>query len=421
MDNDKLRHDMMQLWKETFNDSEEYIRLVFDAYFNPEYVEYELDSKGDVCASLLGVPYCFGLHNNQIKGVYLCGLATKSEKRGCGIMTNLINRMSERMRKLGYAFLFLIPADEGLQKLYSDRNFVAAFYRRTDNYTAFHDFTTEYFKSLRQEDDQIKELRIRQYEALRVFCCERHYFELFEGAETLADLIDFISKSENHVSIEMPMIQTRDQIEIFLREALISKGRIYYVRNEYGDISGVALTVSEEEAVVVLKLFVDDIPSRYKLLSTIKESVENKSLTVYNDNMTKDDRAVRQLAYEGVNPEDDMVEEVDYVDCPYSGLENEKIYGMLRILSVSEILKFVTKVSSNFKYSILTHQENLDTICKYKAEGGRLHMEEIGEGVPVLSDKEIAQLLFRKPSTDSIIEDALGLPVIRTSMFLMLD
>ena len=137
--------------------------------------------------------------------------------------------------------------------------------------------------------------------------------------------------------------------------------------------------------------------------------------------MTKDDRAVRQLAYEGVNPEDDMVEEVDYVDCPYSGLENEKIYGMLRILSVSEILKFVTKVSSNFKYSILTHQENLDTICKYKAEGGRLHMEEIGEGVPVLSDKEIAQLLFRKPSTDSIIEDALGLPVIRTSMFLMLD
>lgn len=421
MDNDKLRHDMMQLWKETFNDSDEYIRLVFDAYFDPEYVEYELDSKGDVCASLLGVPYCFGMHNKQIKGVYLCGLATRSEKRGCGIMTNLINRMGERMRKLGYAFMFLIPADVGLQKFYSDRKFVAAFYRRTDNYTASHDFTTEYFKSLRQEDGQIKELRIRQYEALRVSYCEGRCFDLPDDAGILSELIDFISNSERRVSIEMPMIQTHDQIEIFLRETLISKGRIYYVKNEHGDLSGVALTVSEGESVVVLKLFVDDVPSRYKLLSTIKESVENKSLTVYNDDMTKDDRAVKRLAYEGVDPEDGMDDEVDYVDCPYSGSENEKIYGMLRILSVSEILKFVTKVLSNFKYSILTHQENSGKICKYKAEGGRLHMEEIEEGTPVLSDKEIAQLLFRKSSTDSIIEDALGLPAIRTSMFLMLD
>lgn len=421
MDNEKLRKDMMRLWKETFNDSDKYIRLVFDSYFDPEYVEYEIDPNGDVCASMLAVPYYFGLNNNQIKGVYLCGLTTKRQKRGCGIMTNLINRMGERMKKLGYAFLFLIPADSGLQKFYSDRNFVAAFYRRRDNYTASHDFTTEYFKSFRQEDDQIREIKIRQYEALSVSCCKDGYFDDPDNAGTLSKLVDFIYKSETQASIEMPMIQSPKQIEVFLREALISKGCVYYVKNEDGNITGAALTVPEEERVTVLRLFVDDIPSRYKLLSAIKESDEKKSLAVYDDDMTEDAQAVRQLTYEGVDPEDAMVGEVDYMDCPFSASENEKVHGMLRILSVSEILKFVTNVSSDFKYSILAHQENSGKLCKYEAENGKLYIEEVKEGAPVMTDKEIAQLLFRKPSSDSLIEDALGLPAIRTSMFLMLD
>lgn len=421
MDNEKLRKDMMRLWKETFNDSDDYIRLVFDAYFDPEYVEFEIGSDGDVCASMLAIPYCFGVNNKQIKAVYLCGLATKREKRGCGIMTNLINRMGEHMKKLGYAFMFLIPADTGLQKFYSDRNFVAAFYRRADNYTASHDFTTEYFKSFRNESEQIREMKIRQYEALHVFCCQEGYFDDPDNAGTLSKLVDFIYKSENHASIEMPMIQSPKQIEIFLREALISDGSVYYLKNGDGNIEGVALTVPKEGKVTVLRLFVDGVPSRFKLLSAIKEYYENKSLVVYDDNMTEGDQAVRQLYYDGVDPEDSMAGEVDYVDCPYSASENEKIRGMLRILSVSEILKFVTNLSLNFKYSILTHQEKSGKICKYKAEDGKLQIEEVETGSPVLTDKEIAQLLFRKPSSDLLIEDALGLPAIRTSMFLMLD
>lgn len=421
MENEKLREGMMRLWKETFNDSDDYIRLVFDSYFDPEYVEYELDANGNVCASMLGVPYSFGLHNNQINGVYLCGLATKGENRGCGIMTNLINRMGERMKRLGFAFMFLIPADQGLQKFYSDRNFVAAFYRRADNYTASHDFTTEYFKRIRQDNETVRKLKIRQYEALRVYCCEGDYFDIPDNADGISKLMDFIFESECRSSIEMPMIQTHEQIEVFLREALISGGRVYYVKNENDIVTGVAFVLTEDERMVVSKLFVDDISSRYKLLAAVKESADNKPLVVYDDDATEASPAIRQYIYQGVNPEDNMDEEVDYIDCPFSALENEKIYGMLRILSVSEILKFVTNLSSDFKYSILAHQNNSAKICKYSAENGKLHIEEVEGGAPVLTDKEIAQLLFRKPSNDSIIEDALGLPAIRTSMFLMLD
>ena len=55
----EIKEGMMRLWKETFHDSEEYVRLVFDAFFNIEMVEYE-EIDGNIVAALLAVPYYFG-------------------------------------------------------------------------------------------------------------------------------------------------------------------------------------------------------------------------------------------------------------------------------------------------------------------------------------------------------------------------
>ncbi|MDE6296382.1 MAG: hypothetical protein K2L89_00915, partial [Muribaculaceae bacterium] len=57
-----LKQQMMGLWKENFHDSDEYIKLVFDEYFDPDYVEYE-ERDGRVIASLMAIPYSFG--NNK--------------------------------------------------------------------------------------------------------------------------------------------------------------------------------------------------------------------------------------------------------------------------------------------------------------------------------------------------------------------
>lgn len=37
----ELKQKMKGLWVDTFHDSEEYVDLIFDTYFNPELVEYE--------------------------------------------------------------------------------------------------------------------------------------------------------------------------------------------------------------------------------------------------------------------------------------------------------------------------------------------------------------------------------------------
>ncbi|MDE6637059.1 MAG: GNAT family N-acetyltransferase, partial [Muribaculaceae bacterium] len=84
---------MVELWKETFHDSKRYIELIFDTYFCRDNVFVRYD--GDLLiASMLCVPYEFqfvsGKVNEKLKGMYLCGLATRTEYRKRGIMKGMM-------------------------------------------------------------------------------------------------------------------------------------------------------------------------------------------------------------------------------------------------------------------------------------------------------------------------------------------
>jgi hypothetical protein len=46
----ELKQKMKGLWVDTFHDSEEYVDLIFDTYFNPELVEYE-EQGGEVVSA----------------------------------------------------------------------------------------------------------------------------------------------------------------------------------------------------------------------------------------------------------------------------------------------------------------------------------------------------------------------------------
>ncbi len=180
----ELKQQMMKLWKDTFQDSDTYISMVFDNYFSYELVEYE-ERDGEVVAAMIAIPYDFVLgglfagksynkflpdddclgnrrcvyccpdcervqkrcvefsesesnpetthfenENSEIgilSGLYLCGLATKPEYRGSGIMSRLIERINERAAALGYAFTFLIPASRELRNYYSSRGYINSF------------------------------------------------------------------------------------------------------------------------------------------------------------------------------------------------------------------------------------------------------------------------------------------------------
>lgn len=124
----------MRLWKDTFHDTDRYIRIVFDAYFNPENICVRYDGHSLV-AALLGVPYRFVIPHAEgvryLSGLYLCGLATRPEYRKQGIMSRMMEEIQARAVDRGLDMTFLIPADAHLREYYRQRGYFD-FSRRED-------------------------------------------------------------------------------------------------------------------------------------------------------------------------------------------------------------------------------------------------------------------------------------------------
>ena len=141
--NTQLKSKMMQLWSDTFHDSDEYISLVFASYFDDNAVEVELEGD-DLRSAMLSVGYEFRPKSGgrTLHGLYLCGLATKPEARGAGLMSTLMQRIEDRAREEGFDFTFLIPADAGLRRFYADRGYADSFWRLPVRFAPGHRFST---------------------------------------------------------------------------------------------------------------------------------------------------------------------------------------------------------------------------------------------------------------------------------------
>ncbi len=120
---------MTALWRDVFGDSDEYIDLVLRSWYTPAISMLWADDKGPA-AMLLGhkfnivVPKCRVADNAaMLRGIYLSGLATREDMRGCGIMTQMIREIYSRAVRHKYDLLFLIPASESLRKWYERFSF----------------------------------------------------------------------------------------------------------------------------------------------------------------------------------------------------------------------------------------------------------------------------------------------------------
>lgn len=127
-DINKVRRDMMELWKKTFHDSTRYIDIVFDAYFQPENAFTYYDGE-KLVAALLGVEYRFqtkeeGGKKDILKGLYLCGLATLPTYRRRGIMAQLMKEAEKSANARGFDLTFLIPADNHLREYYEKKGYI---------------------------------------------------------------------------------------------------------------------------------------------------------------------------------------------------------------------------------------------------------------------------------------------------------
>lgn len=318
-----IRKGMEKLWKETFGDSDEYIRLVFDEYFNPATIAYHADGSA-VVSALLGVPYEFRGQEGRpsLKGLYLCGLATDQTTRRKGMMSRLLEQINAKARAAGFDFTFLIPSSEKNASFYAERRFHNAFYKIRQRYVHDHIFHLE--------------------EGL-----EDASFYKFDGGE-LDTLVDFLSRYEksdccppseaDKSVISYELIHSQSDWRGVLRESIIS-GEAVYIARQDGEIRGVAFTASGNRQLEVRRLLVSERKYCNFLLKGIRETMSQDTLVVLEDvcRCEKSTQLWRPFYIQN-NPLNAEYEDISEVRAPFSPSGLAHPYGMIRLLDVHRLI-----------------------------------------------------------------------------------
>ncbi|MBD5194216.1 MAG: GNAT family N-acetyltransferase [Bacteroidales bacterium] len=421
----ELKKRLSQLWKDTFHDSDEYISLIFDNYFDENLCAYEVID-GEVVAGLLGVPYDFGNSDNKVSGLYLCGLATKPKYRSRGLMTKLLSEINQKAKESGYAFTFLIPADMGLRKYYHDREYVNAFYRIIDNYTSVHDFDIEYEAVLQEHKNKAIDIKRRYYASLKV---EEINIDSPENDDLVNAVIKMIMEQESSQD-GLQIIHSEKDLYNIIKENIISSGTVFVVHNTNGEVTGVAFTtVAENGSVVnIHKMYVSDIASRYKAMSAIKTKFEQMAIKHYVSTVEMDRKALWSRSYGSYMADAAQVPTISVTERVYSLADHAKVYGMVKVLDLPEILKFQANVRRDLKYSILAKGEYEYTFDKFDVRDGKLFIKQLSmdnltpsQAAYVMSKRDICEIVFRRRDTDNLVTEAFGIPSINASISLLLD
>ncbi len=289
-----VKRDFEILWKDTFKDSEEYVRMLFDGYGNKSIIEY-IEQDGKLVSAMLGLPHRFVLNANTsdildrrvdldvsghcsvLYGLYLCGLSTHPAYRCQGLMGNLIKRIEQRASELGYDFIFLIPADSHLQDYYKKFGFEDAFPRWKGSLEM-----TATLNNLSGESD----IRFNQF--LRI--------EYFGDIESLLGNIEisenhkisrFCNEFDNLESIVQPdavyrILRSEDEMLVVIKECFISGGGMYIARDENTTLVGIAFIYKHEGIITVYKLSAKNYYVRNSLLKRIRNDFYDKKIKIFD-------------------------------------------------------------------------------------------------------------------------------------------
>lgn len=258
----------MKLWKETFHDSDEYIRLVFDTYFSPDNVCVRYDGE-KLVASLLSVDYQFLIPDGYawdegFIATYLCGLATRPEYRNRGIMTSLMEEAERKAGAKGSAMTFLIPADDHLREYYRRHGYRNASYRKHENLkngdsSSAGDLNIYSVRNFLNNEKFLNELAL--------WCCAREKkFKYPTMLHSVRDMVAVLSENENSfflskgsVDAEYSILAKMEAV-VFPDESDEEFVRVVglYLRN------GNDVLLSENEDAIIPMKIVNAISEKYK-------------------------------------------------------------------------------------------------------------------------------------------------------------
>ena len=121
-----MREQVRNLWKISFGDSDDFIRLWFDRVYKDEQT-LVVQQNGKIVSALQILPYEMTYCGTNIPTGYICGVCTLPSERGKGYMNQLMHQSIKEMQNCGYALAVLIPATPGLFDFYRRFEFANIF------------------------------------------------------------------------------------------------------------------------------------------------------------------------------------------------------------------------------------------------------------------------------------------------------
>lgn len=419
METEKIRKQMMQLWKDTFHDSDKYIELIFNRYFSLDWIEYY--SIGDhIVSALMGIPYKFKYGKYYLNTIYLCGLATREEYRNQGIMNTLITKINKKAELDGFSFSFLIPASESLRIFYHNKGYFNGMYRIEERFTEIHNFDKEATSDLNRENDNVRELKSEYYQNLIIKKLSPN------DKEIRNNIIEYIKENESLSKNYSVMIHETEDLESIITENEISGGNIYYGLDSKEKVRGCAfVTFGNKTRIIVPKIFFDDNYVYYKILDVIKKEYIELPMSVFRFPEEVQRKVLWGINYIIENNQNNSEVQFGTTDGVYDISTHSLPYGMVKILNLNEILKFISETRRDLKFSILIKDKNLD-FYEVSVNDGNFKIEPIDNPKErgnelILTEDEFYSLLLRKKDNSALITETLNIPRLSLNMALLLD
>ena len=116
-DQDRIKEETRELWKQVFNDSEKFMDLYFNRVYQPKY-NITCQINRHVVAALQTLPYTLLYHGSEVKTAYISGVSTHPDFRQQGVADNLMRQAHFDLFYKEVVFATLIPAEKWLYEWY---------------------------------------------------------------------------------------------------------------------------------------------------------------------------------------------------------------------------------------------------------------------------------------------------------------
>lgn len=130
-----IKEQVRQLWKQCFDDSDEFIDLYFRMRYTDDINSY-IEEDGKVVAALQRIPYPMTYEGCVLPIGYISGACTHPACRNRGVMGRLLAEAHRKMYEEGKVLSTLIPAEEWLKGYYARFGYAVCFQQEIKLLTA---------------------------------------------------------------------------------------------------------------------------------------------------------------------------------------------------------------------------------------------------------------------------------------------